>query len=96
MERVLGIGSLEIRVFIRVRSPVQGTLHFVVPTERIGMVVTPRFHDVDLSRRWPSSVSVYDRKHPDGWPEPVSLGDFGNNFNSTVLDTCTNLGVDAP
>jgi hypothetical protein len=57
------------------------------------MVVTSRFHDIDLAAGGPRSVGVFDGHHPDGGPQPITFRDLGLDLDTSVLDRCAELGV---
>ena len=83
------------RVVVGVRAPVQRTRHDVVAALGVGVVVPARLADVDLARFGPWAVDAVDGQHPDGGPEPVTLGQRGGDLNASVLDRSTLLGVDS-
>jgi hypothetical protein len=66
---------------------------YVVASESIGMVVTSRFHDVNLAAGGPCSVGVFDGHHPDGGPQPITFRDLGLDFDTSVFDRCAELCV---
>jgi hypothetical protein len=57
------------------------------------MVVTSRFHDIDLAAGGPRSVGVCDGHHPDGGPQPITFRDLGLDFDASVFDRCAELRV---
>ena len=93
MESVLDVLRVAIRVVVRIRAPVQCRGDYVVASESIGMVVTSRFHDVNLAAGGPCSVGVFDGHHPDGGPQPITFRDLGLDFDTSVFDRCPELCV---
>lgn len=79
----------------QIRTPMESGGDDVVTTLLVGVVVTTRFGDIDLTRQGPGTIGVLDRQHPDGGPEPVTLRHLGGDLDTTVLDGGTLLGVDA-
>lgn len=58
------ISSDSPRIIARIRPLMQGTRDIVVAAERVGVVVAPAFHDVDLAARGPRTMGVYGRHYP--------------------------------
>lgn len=82
------------RVVGRVGPPVQGTRDDVVAALGVGVVVPPRFRNVDLARARPRSVRVLDRQQPNAGPEPIALRQRSDDLDPTVLDRRPLLRVD--
>lgn len=59
-------------------------------------VVSTRFNNVDLSGARPRAILACLGKHPDSGPKPITFRELCSNFNSTILDVGTLLGIDAP
>lgn len=78
-----------------VRSPVECRRHDVVAALGVRPIVAARLHDVNLSRLGPRAVGILDGQHPDGRPQPVSLGKLCSDLDTAVLDSGALLGVDA-
>jgi hypothetical protein len=56
-------------------------------SEFTGVVgVSTAFHDIDLTTGGPLSVLIVAGEAPDSGPEPVSLGQLGLDFDSSVLE----------
>jgi hypothetical protein len=51
------------------------------------------FHDVDFTTGSPSSVDIISGKHPECRPQEVSFGEFGTDFESSVLPSGFESGV---
>ena len=104
-ELVLGLGvsgvkssSLDVGsppgIVGKIWSPMKSRGNDVVTTLLVCVVVTARFHDINLSRQWPWSVSVLDRQHPDGRPQPITGWHLCSYLDTTILYLCSLLGVD--
>jgi hypothetical protein len=78
-----------------VRAEVQSTGCDVVSALCIGVVISARLHDVDLTGSRPVAINVVLGQHPNRGPEPVALGKLSLHLNAAVLDRSTELGVDA-
>lgn len=81
-------------VVVGIRTPVKSGRDDVVAALRVGVVVTARLNNVDLTRRRPWAVGVVNRQHPNGWPEPVTGRQLSLDFDTAVLDGGAGLGVD--
>lgn len=66
----------------------------VVSTSHVGVVVSTRFSNVDLTRLGPNTICVVDWQHPNCGPEPVTSREGSFNFDSSILDGCSDFGVD--
>lgn len=95
MPRGARLGCLPPPVDGVLRTPVERRGYDIVASLRVSVVVSTGLGNVDLARGGPGPVSIVDRHHPDGRPEPVTLGHLGNNFDSAILDRVRLLGVDA-
>jgi hypothetical protein len=67
----------------------------VVAALRVGIIVSARLDNIDLSGLWPSTICFLNRHHPNSGPKPIPSRKFGSNLNSTVFDASTYLGIDA-
>ena len=54
-----------------------------------------RLHDINLTRRRPSTVSFVLRKQPDGWPDEVTLRELGLHLDLAVLEAEITRGSDS-
>ena len=79
----------------RVGAPVQRARDDVVAALGVGVVVASRLGNVDFAGLGPWAVLGFDRQHPDTGPEPVSSWEVGGDFDASVLDRGSGLGVDA-
>jgi len=76
-------------------APVESRGDNVVTTLWVGVVVTTRLHDVNLTGARPWTVDGVGWQHPDGGPEPVTSWELRLDLDTSILDVSTELGVDA-
>lgn len=95
MKGFLLLAGAPVSVILLVWTPVESTSDDVVSASRIAVVVTSGLANIDFARCGPRSECVVDGQHPDGGPEPVTLGHCGYDFDTTVFDSCAFEGVDA-
>jgi hypothetical protein len=74
---------------------VKGRAEGVAATSGAVNTVTAGFNDVDFTGSGPGAVFVVLGKHPDGGPEPITLGELCNNLNAAVLEVETLDGANA-
>ena len=78
-----------------VRTPVERGRDDVISSLCIGVVVSSRLHDIDLTRSWPRTICIVYWQHPNRWPQPISSRKLSGNLNTSILNGCSSLGVDA-
>ena len=71
-----------------VRPPMQGGSKSFGSSSRLLRVVdvAPAFHNIDFTASWPNAVFIVPGQHPDGWPEPVALGQLSSYLHPSVFD----------
>lgn len=79
-----------------VGTPVEGRRNNVVTALRVCIVVSTTLHKIDFTGFGPRAVAGIGGQHPDLRPEPISCGQLRFDLDTSVLDVCAELGVDAP
>ena len=81
----VGFGELVGEV---VRPPMHsGSKSFRSSSKLLRVVdITPAFHNIDFTASWPLAVFIVPGQHPDGWPEPVALGQLSPYLHPSVFD----------
>ena len=71
-----------------VRPPMQGgSKRFGSSSILLRVVdVAPAFHNIDFIASWQNAVFIVPGQHPDGWPEPIALGQFISYLHPYVFD----------
>lgn len=60
----------------------------------MGVVVSAALHDVNFTRLGPGTPLAVSGHHPDGGPEPVTLGELSPDLDTAILDVGALLGGD--
>ena len=87
--------GLQVAIGVISGSPVEGGGELVVAAGLARGVVTARLHNVDLTGRGPSTVSLVLWEHPDGGPQEISLRKLSLDLNLSVLEGELADGADA-
>ena len=59
------------------------------------MPVTSKGTHINLATKWPRSVYLTERGHPDRRPEPITTWKFRNNFDFAKANAVTALSTEA-
>jgi hypothetical protein len=94
MKRIHGLRSYPVCIVVRIWAPMQRAGDFIVSSEAVRVIIATALHDVDFSTGRPGTVGFCHGHHPDGWPEPVTFGDFGCYLDAAILDACAKFGID--
>lgn len=57
--------------------------------------IASRLHNINLTTSGPLSIHRLFRHHPDSRPDPIALGQLGNNLDSSISNTFVALGRQA-
>lgn len=71
-------------VLVPVGTPVESRSEGVMTTESAVDSIATGLHNIDFTGGGPGAECVVSWEHPDGRPNPISLGELGGDLNSTV------------
>src|SRR6266496_4939632 len=54
-----------------------------------------KFHNINFACCWPALLSNILSKHPEGGPNPLSIGELDTRFDSSILPGMESLCLDA-